>query len=247
MNTPIEKIKLDIKWAMASRTSILMLSTSFIISDILYPLLIYGIYQKYQIPGWSVSQILFMFGVFLFIYGTTDTFFNSLRWEVTDEIKSGVFDYRLIRPKGIFKQEGLSLFIPTINDIITGLILIILFLNHGNLLNLISLISLAIIFLFGLNILIIGLSFKYISVDNLWIITERFYDVSHWPIKIFPCWVRILVMVFPVVLVGYAPAYAYFFGNLNRFIVPIISSIIFLIGSIIYFNYALKRYSSAGG
>ena len=247
MNSAIEKIKLDIKWNMASRSSVLMLSISFIISDILFPLLIYGIYQNYKIPGWNIYQILSMYGIFMFIYGFTDSFFNSFRWELTDDIKNGRFDYWLVRPKHVFRLMGISLFVPSLNDIITGIILMVLFIGSGNLINLFLLISLGILFLAGFSILIVGLTFKFVSLDNLWNLAEDFFTTSHWPNKIFPYWIRIFVMIFPFVLVGYAPAYAYFFGDLNKFLIPIISSIALFVFSIFYFNYSMKKYSSAGG
>ena len=247
MNSIIEKIKLDFKWAMASRSTILMLSISFIISDILTPILFYSIYQNYKIPGWNIYQILSMYGIFMFIYGFTDSFFNSFRWELTDDIKNGRFDYWLVRPKNIFRLTGISLFVPSLNDMVTGIILMALFLGPGNLLNLLILIPLGILFIVSFSILIVGLAIKFISLDNLWSLAEDFFTTSHWPNKIFPYWIRIFVMVFPFVLVGYAPAHSYFFGDLNKFLIPIISSIALFIFSIFYFNYSIKRYSSAGG
>ena len=247
MNSIIEKLKIDFKWAMASRASILMLSVSFIIYDILYPALIYGIYQKYRIPGWDVSQILFMYGIFLIVLGTNELFLNSFRWEFLDVLRSGHLDYWLVRPKSILKMRGISLFIPSLNDVVAGIIITTLFFQHGNLLNLIILSISGILFLESFNLWIVSFSIKYISVNNLWYVGQNFMDASHWPIKIFPNWIKIFILTIPFVLISYGPTYAYLFNDTGKFSISIISSIILFISSIIYFKHSLKKYSSAGG
>jgi len=129
VNTPLERIKLDLKWSIASRKAVIFLAIAFLISDIFTPLFIAEIYSEYQIPGWNLNQILFIYGTWMLIEGLFVTFFGNIM-EIGGKIKDGQLDYDLIRPKGILKINGLTIFVPSINDIIVGLILISLFITE---------------------------------------------------------------------------------------------------------------------
>ena len=247
MNTILEKIKLDFKWAIASRTPLLMLIIAFVIDDVLYPSMIYAAYTKYQIPGWTINQILFIIGTAMLIIGIQEMFLNSFRWDTLEDIKSGRMDYHLVRPKNILRIMGISLFIPSINDVIVGLILIFIFNPGGNILNYILLVMTAIVFLEGFNLLIVELAVRYIEVEEVWYIGNSLAGATEWPIRIFPRWLRWILILFPVVLVGYGPVSAYIFNNLSDYVIPIVIAFAILTFALLNFNRALRKYQSAGG
>ncbi len=247
MNSTLEKLKLDFKWALASRTPIILLTISFAVNGVGFPLLMYAIYQNYSIPGWSFKQILLLIGVYDVIVGISEFLFNGMRWEILEEIQNGRFDYDLVRPQIIFKFKSMSLFLPSINDVAIGIALIVVSGIPGNIINLMLLMATALIFLEGFNILIISIGLRYIEVEDVWYIGFYFGESASWPIKIYPRWYRVLLFVFPVILMGYAPASAYMSGNLNKFVVPIIISIGLFVFSLFYFKFSLRKYQSAGG
>ncbi len=246
MITPIEKLKLDFKWALASRSSISMLFASFLLSDLTYPLLIYSIYQKYQIPGWTIEQILFIYGVSLVIMGIFSMLLEGFRWDIKDSLVSGEFDYMLIRPKGILTQNGLSLFLPAMEDTLIGIAITMLYNPGGNLLNLIFLIFAAIAFLEAITLLITAFTIKRIGFHELDVIFA-FSESGQWPIEIYPKWFRELIIFFPFVLLGFAPAYAYMNNEIGIYAISAAIAFTLFIISLIALKISLRHYQSAGG
>ena len=247
MNSVIERIKLDFKWTIASRGAVVSMLFAFAIESILNPLLIYTIYTQYQIPGWSVNEIIFIYGTVMLIYGIVESFLGAFLWDNESDIISGREDYRLIRPKGLLRQQGISFFLPTSGDIIIGGILVALFNPGGAVLNYLLFVTAGILFMEGIYILSVGLEFKYVTLGYLARITNTLTSATAWPIKIFPHWFKLLLVFFPVVLVGYGPAHAYLYGFTTWLWISFIIGISIFAFSILYLKYAVKNYQSAGG
>ncbi len=246
MITPIEKLKLDFKWTLASRSPISMLVISFLINDLLYPFLVYSIYQKYQIPGWTITQILFIYGVSLIIIGVFSMLLEGFRWDIRRALTSGEFDYLLIRPKGVLTQNGLALFPPALGDILIGIAIMVLYNPKGNILNLVLLTFAGIAFLEAITILITALTINKIGFREFDVIFA-FSESGQWPIEIYPNWFRKLIIFFPFVLVGFAPAYAYMNNELGIYAISATISIVLFIISLLALKISLKFYQSAGG
>ncbi len=183
----------------------------------------------------------------MLIYGIVESFLGSFLWENENDIMSGREDYRLIRPKGLLKQQGISFFLPTSGDIIIGGILVALFNPGGAILNYLLFVIAGILFMEGIYILSVGLELKYVTIGYLARVTNNLTSATSWPIKIFPRWLRLLLIFFPVVLVGYGPVHAYLFGFTDWLWISFTIGVSIFGFSIAYLKYATKNYQSAGG
>lgn len=223
-----------------------------------YIISIFLIYtQTDLIGGWNRNEILLLLGIDIlvseFITGAV-VIFNTR--ELPLKINSGDIDMQLIKP--INSQFLLTLgrpYFPSLLSTIAGFVLIVYAYNLLNIVpDLAALLGSITFFISGMIILYSFLTiiatFSFYFPDSNFIpkIGERFiYSFTGRPHTIYSGFVKfILFFIIPIVYVSSFSASALINGPEMKYLLFSVGiSMTFLIASILFWNYSIKKYSSA--
>ncbi|MCU0642492.1 MAG: ABC-2 family transporter protein [archaeon] len=241
---------------MAYKASFILLSLSLIFGDLIGPMISYAVYKiSAGIPGWTLLELILLQATSIFVFGVWHAFLGGISWVTSDYIAEGEMDTALLKPFstiGYLMSKGMDF--HGIMDVITGLALIIfvivkLELFGVMLLPFVFLILLALIFMFSVALLLAALSMIFVRVWALGNIIDILGMVSSYPASIYSQGFKLAVtFVIPAAIASYWPA-AVLLGkeplsNLGFMILPVL---VFLLFSLWFWGFALKRHQSAGG
>jgi len=218
--------------------------------------------QQFQtIDGWAFDDMVILYGLNLFTYSVAATFFWYNVLHLEQEITSGRLDGYLIRPMGLLQQLVCSRFGDTaLGQISVSLIFISLCIVRINY----KMTIFTYIYLFfaviggvlmqmGAMIIFGSLSFWMLRSKALAdIIYFDFRTFVHYPLSIFPSFIRIiLTYVLPWAIINYYPSLIILqkVHTTEEFVLGILSPIIgilFFMLSLSVFNRGLRRYSGSG-
>lgn len=230
--------------------------TTFVFSFIapLFQLFIYSRTNGY--PGWNLNEIILFQSVLLFWTGLSESIFVDLKRVISAIVASGNFDRFLLLPyspifmlltKG-FDWKPLGTLLAGFSGIIyTSIKLNISFSIVNFILFFIS-IFFGLILYIAFLIIFCTIAIRLINVERLREIFDKITMFSNYPAEVYTHTIKFIYLsVLPIGLWIYYPASA-LLGRFNSMIyVGIISSIMLLILSIIFWNHQLKKHTSAGG
>lgn len=182
----------------------------------LVPLLILYDHQQ-AVAGWDFGPALVVMGLFVIMRGVLEGAINPSLIAVVERIRSGSFDYTLLKPADAQFLVSTTKFEPwRVVDLLTGVGLIIyafVRIGHapglGDLAAGALLVATAIAVMYSLWILIIAAAFWVVRLDNLTFLLGAIFDAARWPIQIFPAvWRLIFTFVIPLALMTSYPAMA---------------------------------------
>ena len=182
----------------------------------LVPLLIlYG--QRDTVAGWDFPSALVVIAWFTVLRGVLDGVINPSLVGVVEKIRTGEFDYLLLKPADAQFLVSTVKFEPwKVLDILGGLgLAVAAFVMLGRAppladvgLALVLLVAGALV-LYSMWILIISASFWVIRLDNLVYLFMAVFDAARWPIAVFRGFWRVLfTLVIPLALMTSFPAMA---------------------------------------
>lgn len=203
-----------------------------------------------KVTGYSLNQMIIFFLFFnLFdIFG--QTFFRGIYW-FRDQIISGEFDFRLVKPmsplfQALTRQTDI-LDLPLFVMIVIALIKPALALSPLALLSTLSLSLSGFIIITAIHVFVAGLGVVTTEVDHTIMIYRDLSSMARVPVDIYTPFIRSLItFVIPIGLAYTVPAKA--FLNLLSpwlFISSILAAIVFFALSLRFWRYALTQYSSA--
>lgn len=182
----------------------------------LVPLLIlFG--QRPHVAGWDFPSALVVIGWFTVIRGLLEGAINPSLTDVVDRIRTGSFDYVLLKPADAQFLVSTARFEPwKIVDILGGLGIVIVALamrgtwpSAGQLATCAALLVAAILVLYSLWILIISACFWVVRLDNLTYLFSAIFDAARWPVQVFRgVWRVIFTLVIPLAIMTTYPAMA---------------------------------------
>lgn len=221
------------------------------------PLFTYLIFSRINgFPGWNLKQMLLLQGVTLGWLGMKDLLFAEIRGYIDGIVKGGEFDRLLLKPYpalGLILTNGFYYY--GLGPLVAGIIISITAVrNLGLTVTWWQLGVLALFLVSGLLLyaaISIGYCTMAVLVANLGRageIIDKLLAFSHYPVEIFPRFTRLVVVsCFPVAVWVYLPAQAL----LNRLPGEAYLSVGFCGAlfwmSLRFWNFGIKKYTSAGG
>ncbi|MBC8061665.1 MAG: ABC-2 family transporter protein [Clostridiaceae bacterium] len=252
----LEAIKISFAARMAYRGDFFISVTLTFLFEFISPLVILLIYKTgSSFPGFNLYEVLFIQGVFMISKGIAFMFFFGIVGNVLRSVREGTFDNYLLRPRSVLYLTIASSFdSEELGKLIGGvLILIFAFINIpppsliqwlGFLLLMIA--SQAVLF-----------SFSLISsaIVFLWVGNSRVYEIFDsastfglYPRTIFSKNLQnIITFIVPVAMIGFMPASVLLGKNADGIMLSFFSSIIFLLISLLFWHFMLRKHTSAGG
>ena len=210
-----------------------------------------------DINGWSLSQMVMVYGVSAIPFGLCELLFNGL-WGLTYKIRLGDFDEYLIRPTGpllwILSDE---VAIHGFGNAITGVVIVVIAsfrLNFVWTLGRIVLLAWTTIcgvaLYASINLITSSLSFWFVGTrSSIMYMVQRLRDFTRYPISIYALPLRILLLwVVPFAFTGFVPSAALLdLSRYARFLVflPFVTIAMITIATVVW-RLGLKRYQSTG-
>lgn len=183
----------------------------------LVPLLV--LYDQRQVIAgtWDFDAALIVIGWFTVLRGLLEGAINPSLIDVIDRIRTGAFDYVLLKPADTQFLVSTTRFAPwKLLDLAGGVGLVVwAFTRRGYApaaedvaLSLLMLVSAALI-LYSLSILVLSAAFWVVRLDNLTFLFSAVFDAARWPIHVFRGGWRVLfTYVIPLALMTSYPAMA---------------------------------------
>lgn len=241
---------------MAYRTSFILLVISIIFKDMIGPLISLIIYNVSSgIPGWTLMEFILFQGIVVFVFGIWHAFIGGISWGAAELVDEGELDRVLVRPfNALAYLSAVYVDFHGLAEVLVGIILMIWALatisfNAWMIIPFIFLIALALLFILSISIIIAALSIIFVNVDAVESIVYVLMSVTSYPITVYSSGIRfMLTFIIPAAIASYWPA-AVILGKESGagIFLAIIPVFIFFIFSLWFWNFALKRYQSAGG
>jgi len=210
-----------------------------------------------EVVGWNKSEVLILFGTFLVVRALFATFFYDGPSTLPKLIQTGSLDLLLTKP--VNSQFAISVRETDVGDLarlFLGIALVLYGLKDlgvtvGISQNLVYLLLIpaSVMIFYSLYFMVLTTSIWLVRLDNAGEVINTIMLLGRFPVSVFPKTVTfLLTFIFPIAFAGMVPAQVL----LNRFSWPLVFyglgiSVVLLYLSHRFWNFALKRYTSAGG
>ncbi len=210
--------------------------------------------QASSVGGWSFTEALALFGVFIMLEAFIDLFLYPNLNKMPEYIRKGNMDFFLLKPvSGQFLVSFRYASIWRLPAFFLGLGLITNGMWQTGNLSLVN-IFLALILLFAAATIVYAIwfmltttAFWLVKVDNISELFYAFFSAGRFPVSAFPSWVRlILTFVVPIAFVTTVPASAAV-GRLtwDMAVINLLIALGLLLLSNLFWRYAVANYTSA--
>lgn len=227
-----------------------------VIFSLLVPVLFINIIYLHtdSLNGWNKGQVLLLLGTSRIVLALYSALFQGSINRLPEYIRHGDLDHLLARP--ISSQFYLSFRLSRpfeLLNVLAGLALFIYALTHLNLelslasyLVLLLSLTTGIIILYAIHYLIATFSIWMVSFYSLGNIFYMITQPLSLPTNIYGQTLSfILTYILPLGFIVMVPVQIFIYNSFTLFIVEIALSTILLLCSILFWNYALKHYTSA--
>ncbi len=170
-----------------------------------------------DVAGWDAPSAMIVIGYFLAVRAVLEGVVSPSFVDLVERIRSGAFDYVLLKPVDAQAIVSASRFEPwKIFDLIGAIVLVIYAfakIGHppalGDLgLGLILFVS-GVLAMYSLWILCAAASFWVVRLDNLTYLLGAMFDTARWPIQVFRgLWRFVFTFIIPVAVMTTFPAMA---------------------------------------
>jgi len=202
------------------------------------------------VAGYSIDQLITFFLIYNFFDLVGSLFYRGIYW-FRNEIISGTFDYRLVKPLSalfqILTRHTDFLDIPLLIVIMIALSKRLAIINPYDLLIFSIFCLIAILVITAVHIFIAAIGVITTEVDHTVWIFRDLSAMAKVPIDIYVEFIRtILTFIIPVALIFTFPAKAiYGLLSIKVIILSLLGSILFYLLSLRFWRFALTKYSSA--
>jgi ABC-2 type transport system permease protein len=211
--------------------------------------------ERTTVAGWDYPSALVLIGCFVLLRGILEGVITPSLVDTVERIRSGSFDYVLLRPVDAQWSVSISRFAPwRVIDLLGGLGVIGygLALGHHDP-DLVDVLLAGVLLLCGvatmysLWICAAAASFWVVRLDNLTYLLAAVFDTARWPIQIFRGFLRFLfTFVIPLAVMTTYPAMA-FLGQMTATtaVAAVTGSVVLLGLSRLLWRVAIRAYTSA--
>lgn len=252
-----ESLKLELSTDMAYKMNFFFKAFSLVIADIIGPLIAMLIYSTTSgIPGWRFEEFILFQGTFILVFGINHFFFITFPFAIINDIRQGTFDKILVKPYNpLLYLSSTSIDVEGLAEVFVGALLVIwaamrLEIPFSlNILFYLVIILCALVFFYALMIIIASLAFIFTKSFALLDLFFKMVDLARYPLNIYSTELRFfMTFIFPIAIVSSFPAEALLRGfSILRLVEIILPVIGFLIVTLFFWNYSLKKYTSSGG
>jgi ABC-2 type transport system permease protein len=207
------------------------------------------------VAGWDFAASLVVIGWFTCLRGLLEGAINPSLVEVVDWIRTGAFDYLLLKPADSQFLVSTVRFRPwRLIDLGGGVALVIYACARGgyhpgpgDIAVALALMLAAVVFLYSAWILIVAACFWVVRLDNLTYLFTSIFDAARWPVQVFRgAWRVVFTLVIPLGLMTTYPAMA-LIGTLEArtAILALAASLGFALIARLIWRVAIRHYTSA--
>ncbi|MBF0714407.1 ABC-2 family transporter protein [Gemella sp. GH3] len=253
-----EFLKIDFKRIMSYKLDFLVGNFGYLV-DTFTTLFILLITLQYTdiIGGFSLYQILFLYG-FISLTSSLWEFFFVTTLEVPYLVQTGELDLFLLRPLNTLYQFVIfQLDEEAIFELISGLIIIAFSLynldisiNYMFIIKFILFVISAVLIREAIYLSLVSFSFFSITNDGMKNILWQIYELSNYPINIYPFFIKVILIIIPFSFVGYFPVVNLLNTtntfNFESFILVAIGPLILYVVYKTIWTFGLKFYQSTG-
>jgi len=211
--------------------------------------------ERNAIAGWSHGQVIVLLGWFLIVNGIIQGVITSSFSQSIDGIRTGQFDYLLLRPvDALFMSSLVNLRPWKLVDVAAGLMLATMGLaelgHPPGALDVVLATGLAVCALatvYALYVFAVAGSFALVRVENLMNVLSGLIDFGRWPIHVFEgVWRIVFTVLLPLAIVTSYPVMA-LLGTISwpEVVVAIAVASGFAGAARLAWNIAIARYGSA--
>lgn len=208
-----------------------------------------------SLAGWAKEEVYILALFWMIVDELFIIFFNQNLQAIPNEVTEGKLDLYIIKPANkLFLISTQRLHIKAIYRLLTYIGLFIFAAIHFEI-DLQFLHSLAtfllllcgIVVVYSVVLILNTLSFWFYRIDNINELWFSFDDIGRYPIDVLPRGFRVLFFTFiPIAYTGYFPA-LFFFQKLPwiyLIIIPLFALLLFIC-AVVFWNFAMKHYTSA--
>ncbi len=215
----------------------------------------------HRIGGWETGDIAFLYGLLVLAQGLTASITSGML-EFSDFVREGTFDRVLLRPLSPMGQILAMRFDPTgVAHLLLGIVALVVASRWGHVpwspgivLLLFVTVGGGALILSAIRIAVAGVAFFTISnqgLQHLVVFSAR--EFLLYPVDIYSRPVRVLLtFIFPVAFINFYPAHLFLDRSTETLFHPAFVyltlpvGVFALVGSLIFWKYAVGKYSSTG-
>ena len=230
---------------------------STVLSDLIMPITSVFIYASSRgIPGWSLEQLLLFQGTLIMVFGMSRTISYGFTWWVLDAINWGNFDQYLLKPYStLLFIMALTVDHYGIAETLAGLIIVIYSMSKLG----ISILSvdtlMYIIFaIAGMSVIVASqimtaaMGFIAVKSEALMHLHSKLTDFARYPLNVYGVGIKFfLVFLFPMAVSSYVPAQVLIQGFTAKTLLYLVPVAVYFGLAVFLWNFAMKKYTSAGG
>jgi ABC-2 type transport system permease protein len=206
-------------------------------------------------PGWSMYEALLVQGVFLLAKGIAFPFFFGIVWNTIDRVQSGNLDLLLIKPKSTMFMAIVTAFdAEELGKLCGGVALFTLAVTRippPGLLEWVQFLALffvTLVTLFSYAAILAGLGIVWVGNFRVYDIFSSITIFGMYPAVIFSKTLQtVITLIIPIAILGSVPAAALLGRASPGTLGTVGLSILFLLLSLGFWHWMLKKYTSAGG
>ena len=212
-------------------------------------------FHRDQIGQWGYYEAMVVVGVYSFFNGFIEAVLQPNMSRIIEQIRLGTFDFVLIKPvNSQFMASLRNLSIWKLVDILIGAGICIYALVKIKASPDTSDVILALLFIFSGTVIVYSIwvmmvttAFWFVRIDNITELFTAIFETGRFPVSVYPGWMRgVLTFVIPIAFITTFPAAA-LLGQAKTYLMifSFVIATLLLIGSMLFWRLALRRYSSA--
>jgi ABC-2 type transport system permease protein len=199
-----------------------------------------------SVAGWDVSEALIVMAYFMAVKAVLEGVISPSLIDLVERIRSGAFDYTLLKPVDAQALISASRFEPwKIFDILAAIALAsYAFYRRGEVL---VMFGAGVLAMYSIWIVFASASFWVVRLDNLTFLIGAIFDTARWPVHVFRgVWRVVFTFVFPIAVMTTYPAMA-LLGTLDAetALATLGGSALLLLVSRLVWRTAIRNYTSA--
>jgi len=252
----LQGIKISLSARMAYRGDFFISIFIMLIGELVAPLTMFLIYRNgATFPGWNLYEVLLIQAIFLISKGIASPLFFGIIFNTLSKVRDGSFDILLLKPHSALFMTMVTAFdSEDIGKLIGGIAIFTIAITNLQMpgifqwLQFFLLMLLSIITLFSFTLIMAGTVFKWVGNGRVFEIYDSVTNFGLYPTSIFSKTVQLIITsIIPVAIIGFLPAATLLGKPSSGIFAAVVSSFIFLLFSLWFWNFMLEKYTSAGG